>query len=54
MSDPIIPPDLEKLADEFAEKADEVVGGFGRKLDAQTPPPIIYHYTDGAGLRGIL
>lgn len=43
-----------QLIDDFYHQADEIVNLFARKLEEKPPPPIIYHYTDGSGLRGIL
>lgn len=43
-----------QLVDDFSHLADEIVDSFTRKFDEKPPPSLIYHYTDGAGLRGIL
>jgi len=43
-----------QLIDEFYRQADEIVNSFAWKLDEKPPPSLIYHYTDGEGLRGIL
>ncbi len=40
--------------DAFSRQAEEVVNTFARAVDAAPPPKTIYHYTDGAGLRGII
>jgi hypothetical protein len=49
-----LPENLYDVALTFDKKADEIVNGFLRTVDAQAAPPLIYHYTDDAGLRGIL
>jgi hypothetical protein len=38
----------------FNREADEIVDSFLATLEASPPPPIIYHYTNDVGLRGIL
>lgn len=38
----------------FSVKCGKLVDAFAKKLELQQPPPIIYHYTDDRGLRGIL
>ena len=38
----------------FSVKCGKLVDAFAKKLESQQPPPIIYHYTDDRGLRGIL
>jgi hypothetical protein len=49
-----IPPDMRAQLDKFDAAADKLILSIGRALDAQEPPPIVYHYTRDAGLRGIL
>ena len=44
--------DIQKLMDKFVRP--QVVEEYVQTLNAKPPPSIIYHYTDGAGLRGIL
>lgn len=43
-----------QLIDGFYRQADEIVKSFSRELDEEPTPSLLYHYTDGAGLRGIL
>src|SRR6266705_941988 len=43
--------ELEKLITEFGSSS--VFDEYIKKLRTSAPPSIIYHYTDGAGLRGI-
>jgi hypothetical protein len=50
----ILPAQLRAEIGEFDAAADETIRSIGRTLDAREPPPIIYHYTNDAGLRGIL
>jgi hypothetical protein len=57
MADPTdddVPADLQEGIERFFKDALGVVDAFARKLDSAHPPPIIYHYTDAAGLCGIL
>jgi hypothetical protein len=46
--------ELRALIDGFSGPAEEIVNEFARGLEAVPTPSVIYHYTDGAGLRGIL
>jgi Protein of unknown function (DUF2971) len=50
----ILPADLRAGVSKFDAAADETIKSIGRALDAREPPPVIYHYTNDAGLRGIL
>ena len=43
-----------RLAEEFRSRAANIVGNFVTNVNAAQVPNIIYHYTDGAGLLGIL
>lgn len=43
---------LQKLLHEFDHSP--IVDAYAKTLNAKPPPSIIYHYTDGPGLRGIL
>jgi Protein of unknown function (DUF2971) len=49
-----IPPDMESELEAFDRSCNAVASQFVRELEAEPPPPILYHYTDDAGLRGIL
>jgi len=49
-----IPPDVQKSIDRFNSDAGKIVNSLFDVLKAQEPPPIIYHYTNDAGLKGIL
>ena len=42
-----------QLIEDKYNQANEIVTSFGRELNKKPPPPLIYHYTDGTGLRGI-
>src|SRR4030043_709504 len=44
---------MQLLEDVFSQ-AEEIINSFPRKPAEKPPPPLIYHYTDGTGLRGIL
>ena len=50
----MFPADMRAEISKFDAAADETMKSIGRALDARAPPPIIYHYTNDAGLRGIL
>jgi hypothetical protein len=50
----ILPANLRAEVGKFDAAADEIIQSIGRALNAREPPPIIYHYTNDAGLRGIL
>jgi hypothetical protein len=54
MALPPVRPDMQKHIDIFYAGADEVVTDFARALEAQPVPTMLYHYTDGAGLSGML
>jgi hypothetical protein len=51
---PHIPADMRAAIAEFSHKADGIVTAFASELDKHPPPPVIYHYTNDAGLRGII
>jgi hypothetical protein len=46
--------DLRFELERFSREAREIVENLGRPFNEAVPPPIIYHYTDAAGLLGIL
>ncbi|MEX0827841.1 MAG: DUF2971 domain-containing protein, partial [Haliea sp.] len=50
----IIPSDMRAELEKFNGLATETIESFISPLEERTPPPIIYHYTSDAGLRGIL
>jgi Protein of unknown function (DUF2971) len=50
-----IPSDLKSELEAFERESDAVASQFvSRELEARPPPSILYHYTDDAGLKGIL
>jgi len=49
-----LPADLRAAIESFERRSDETVGGFAARLDAAPTPGMIYHYTNDAGLRGII
>ena len=51
---PSYPQDMQDALDKFGREAEQIITSFRKKLDLQKQPPIIYHYTDDVGLRGIL
>jgi len=50
----LIPPDMSDAIKKFNREAEDIVNAFLATLEACQPPPIIYHYTNDVGLRGIL
>lgn len=54
MADGDLPPELRLQIDECSAKAEAVVTRFAAQLESTPAPEIIYHYTNDAGLRGIL
>ncbi len=48
------PQDMEDALDAFCVEAQTIIDTFLKTLEAQPIPPVIYHYTDDVGLRGIL
>ena len=49
-----VPDDMREATEKFYTEAEITVNAFAANMDAQPPPSTIYHYTDDAGLRGIL
>src|SRR5208282_2512478 len=49
-----VPPELRDALAKFGRDAEEIVDAFLKTLETTHPPPILYHYTDHVGLRGIL
>jgi hypothetical protein len=50
----IVPPDLRAEIEKFDAAANAIVMSIGSTLDASEPPPMVYHYTNDVGLRGII
>jgi len=51
---PIVPADMVAALEAFDQNAEKIIASFVGPLDSEPPPPIIYHYTNDVGLRGIL
>src|SRR5215469_18538951 len=49
-----VPRDMQDALERFNDDAQEIVYSFLATLELQQPPPIIYHYTNDVGLKGIL
>ena len=49
-----VPNDMREAAERFYVEAETTVNAFAENIEAQLPPTTIYHYTNDAGLRGIL
>jgi len=54
MNNNLIPAEMRQAIQVFFRKAEAIVNSFASTLDKQPPPSIIYHYTNDAGLRGII
>ncbi len=50
----ILPPDMQDALVRFNEEAKNILDSSLKYLETVEPPPIIYHYTNDVGLRGIL
>jgi len=50
----IVPPDMRLELQKFDEYAEQITKSLVGSIEASPPPPIIYHYTNDIGLRGIL
>lgn len=48
------PPDMRNAIGAFDTEAKRIVATFLTRLESRQTPPIVYHYTDDMGLRGIL
>jgi hypothetical protein len=49
-----VPRDMQDALERFNDDAQEIVHSFLATLESQPPPPIVYHYTNDVGLKGIL
>jgi Protein of unknown function (DUF2971) len=49
-----VPRDMQDALEKFNDEAAEIVQLFLATLELQPPPPIVYHYTNDVGLKGIL
>jgi hypothetical protein len=49
-----IPEAVRDALTRFDKKADEIVNAFLATVEVQEAPPLIYHYTNDTGLRGVL
>jgi hypothetical protein len=49
-----IPADMREAIECFGKEAEEIINEITRDMDKQSPPSVIYHYTNDAGLRGII
>jgi hypothetical protein len=54
LSSDSFPPDLRDAIGAFDTEAKQIVAAFLTRLESRQTPPILYHYTDDKGLRGIL
>jgi hypothetical protein len=45
---------MDAVIEEFDKRCHNILDPFADKINSSPPPDIIYHYTDDAGLRGIL
>ncbi len=49
-----IPPDMASELQKFDQDAEQMIVSFVEGIEAQPRPPIIYHYTNDVGLKGIV
>jgi DUF2971 family protein len=49
-----LPAEMQKEIEGFTQHTYDIVNSFLRQITVTPPPPIIFHYTDDVGLRGIL
>jgi hypothetical protein len=49
-----VPDDMREATENFYKESEEVVNSFARRLEEEPAPAMIYHYTNDAGLRGII
>jgi hypothetical protein len=50
----LVPSDMRDTINKFNTEASQIVESFLVKLESYKAPPVVYHYTTDAGLRGIL
>jgi hypothetical protein len=50
----LVPSDMKDAIARFHSEAKQIIDSFLTTLESYQPPPIVYHYTNDAGLRGIL
>ena len=50
----ILPDDLKTAIDKYNDEAMTVLQKFAKHVESKSPPKLIYHYTDDAGLKGII
>jgi hypothetical protein len=46
--DPRVPPDMAKAISDYGVEATEILQAFINTVEAEKPPPVIYHYTNDA------
>jgi len=49
-----LPAPLPRDVQSFNVEAENILGSFAASLQGQVPPPILYHYTNDVGLKGII
>jgi Protein of unknown function (DUF2971) len=53
-TDPLIPRNMAEAIRQYERDATKVLQGFVNTVEAKKPPPVLYHYTNDAGLAGII
>jgi hypothetical protein len=53
-TDPLIPRDMAKAILRYEADATKILQAFIHTVEAQKPPALLYHYTNDAGLAGII
>jgi hypothetical protein len=49
----LVPRDMQDALDKFHVEAEQIVHSFLLTLESEEPPPVVYHYTNDVGVRGI-
>jgi hypothetical protein len=49
-----VPPEMGKAITQYDAKAMKILQAFVNTVEDKKPPPILYHYTNDAGLAGIV
>jgi hypothetical protein len=53
-TDPRVPRDMAKAITRYEREATQILHVFIKTIEAKKPPPLLFHYTDDAGLAGII
>ena len=53
-TDAHIPLDMRNALEKYERNATKILTTFINKIEASTPPEMLYHYTNDTGLKGII